>query len=73
MVRLSGGDVKRGDIMKWEYAVEAMIMDMAEFGMALNECGDNGWELVAAVPYGREGGTLAMIILKRPIGDDPSN
>ncbi|MCH7710689.1 MAG: DUF4177 domain-containing protein [Proteobacteria bacterium] len=59
--------------MKWEYAVEPMIIDMDEFGIALNEYGEDGWELVAAVPHGREGSTLATIILKRPKGNDPSN
>ncbi len=56
--------------MKWEYAVESMIIDMDEFGIALNDYGDDGWELVAAV---LQSGTLATIILKRPKGNDPSN
>jgi len=42
--------------------------EVADPGDALNELGDDGWELVCSVDY--SGGGTKFLVLKRPQRDD---
>lgn len=65
--------MERERATRWEYRTlrpdrEATMHEVADPGDALNELGDDGWELVCSVDY--SGGGTKYLVLKRPRQND---